>query len=276
MNWDDLRLLLAVSRRGSFLQAGEMLGMAASTLSRRISQLERSIGQPLVERGVDGTRLTSRGLALVEAAQNLESELTQRSTSASISGKISISAGEGFVLPVNDAIARFTSAYPGCAVDFIVAPDVLKVAKGSVDIAIRTIHLGEPSLVYRQLPSAEFGIFASANYAAELGADAKPEDAAMVDLLPPLDQLQHLKAARTAGFSRVRFRVSSFAAQLAAVQQGHGVAVLPKALATGLVEAFGEVRLPPLDVFLVTRPQALRQPHIRAFVDVLQSCFPKY
>jgi DNA-binding transcriptional LysR family regulator len=32
VNWDDLRLLLAVSRRGSFLQAGEMLGVAASTL----------------------------------------------------------------------------------------------------------------------------------------------------------------------------------------------------------------------------------------------------
>jgi hypothetical protein len=30
LNWDDLRLLLAISRRGSFLQAGEMLGVAAS------------------------------------------------------------------------------------------------------------------------------------------------------------------------------------------------------------------------------------------------------
>ena len=65
-NWDDLRLLLAVSRRGSFLQAGEMLGVAASTLSRRITQFEAAVGEPLIERGVDGVRLTPRGAVLVD------------------------------------------------------------------------------------------------------------------------------------------------------------------------------------------------------------------
>ena len=47
MNWDDLRLLLAVARRGNLLQAGEALGMAPSILSRRITMAEAA----LVERG---------------------------------------------------------------------------------------------------------------------------------------------------------------------------------------------------------------------------------
>lgn len=270
MNWDDLRLLLAVSRRGSFLQAGDALGMAASTLSRRIAQLEKSIGEPLVERAVDGTRLTSRGATLIEAAQHLERALAQRTAEAGLSGTVLVSAGEGFVLPVNAAIARFTAHHPGCTVDFAVVPDLLKVVRGTVDVAIRTVHLGEPSLVYRPLPSAAFGIFAAAAHAERLGPHPHPADADMIDLLPPLDQLAHLRAARAAGFSRVRFRVSSFSAQLSAVEQGHGVAVLPRALATGLAEPYGPVELPPLAVFLVTRPQALRQPHIRAFVALLQ------
>jgi DNA-binding transcriptional LysR family regulator len=67
-NWDDLRLLLAVSRRGSFLQAGQLLGVAASTVSRRLSQLEAALGEPLVERGVEGCWLTSRGQSLVDVA----------------------------------------------------------------------------------------------------------------------------------------------------------------------------------------------------------------
>ena len=79
-----------------------------------------------------------------------------------------------------------------------------------------------------------------------------------------------VKAARAAGFGNIRIRVSSFAAQLAAVQSGHGAAALPRVLATGLVEPFPDQTLPGLEVFLVTRPQALRQPHIRAFVDLLK------
>ena len=58
-NWDDLRLLLAVSRRGSFLQAGQLLGIAASTVSRRLTQLEVALGEPLVERGVEGCWLSA-------------------------------------------------------------------------------------------------------------------------------------------------------------------------------------------------------------------------
>lgn len=272
MNWDDLRLLLAVSRRGSFLQAGDALNMAASTLSRRITRLEQTIGEPLVERAVDGTRLTARGTALVSAARNLEGEITRHTTATDISGTVTISAGEGFLQPVNGAIARFITLYPACSVDFIVSSDLMKVARGAIDVAIRTVHLGEPSLVYRRLPAVVFGIFASADYIRDLGADPRPGDAGMIDLLPPLDQLPHLKAARAAGFSRTRFRVSSFSAQLAAAGQGHGVAVLPRILAAGLSEPFGAVDLPPLDVFLVTRAGAARQPHIQAFLDILESC----
>lgn len=240
MNWDDLRLLLAVSRRGSFLQAGETLGM------------------------------TVRGALLVETAQQLESELARRTATTGLSGTVLVSAGEGFMQPVQEAIARFTQQHPGCSVDFHVTPDLLKVARHAVDVAIRTVHLGEPSLVYQRISTAAFSIFAAPAYAESLGIHPQPGDAGMIDLLPPLDQLPHLRAARAAGFSRVRFRVSSFSAQLHAVEQGHGAAVLPRALATGLAEPFGPIALPPLEVFLVTRPQALRQPHIRAFVTLLQ------
>jgi len=69
-DWNDLRLLLAVARRGSFLQAGELLGLATSTISRRISRLESSLGEPVVERAVDGARMTARGRMLVDLAEH--------------------------------------------------------------------------------------------------------------------------------------------------------------------------------------------------------------
>lgn len=273
LNWDDLRLLLAISRRGSFLQAGEMLGVAASTLSRRITQFEVSIGEPLVERGVDGVRLTPRGAALVETAKALELELANdlRDSKGGLSGSVTVSAGDGFIELVTEATAAFLSTSPACTVDFMVENALVKVARGAADIAIRTVHLGEPSLIYRRLTSLRFDLFASRDHMPIEWT--KPQDARMIDLLPPLDQLPHLRAARAAGFSKTVFRVSSFSAQLAAVKAGVGCAVLPLTMGEGLVQPCGTLDLPTLDIYLVTRPQALHQPQIRAFVDVLAATF---
>ncbi len=268
MNWDDLRLLLAVARRGSFLRAGEALGVAASTLSRRIAQLEAEIGAALVERGADGTRLTARGAALVQAAQDFERALAPKPEAAGLSGRVRVTAGEGFDGPILDVAAEFAALHPGCAVDFAITPDLVKLSQGGADVAIRTLHQGEPSLIYQRLPDVAFGVFAAAEMALEPGA--APEAVPMIGLLPPLDQLPHLKAAQAAGFGNARIRVSSFAAQLAAARRGHGAAVLPRVLAAGLVEISPKLDLPGLEVFLVTRPQALRQPQIRAFVDLMK------
>ena len=49
-----------------------------------------------------------------------------------------------------------------------------------------------------------------------------------------------------------------------------GVAVLPRILATGLSEVFPEIELPAMEVYLVTRPQALKQGHIQGFFGVLE------
>jgi len=49
-----------------------------------------------------------------------------------------------------------------------------------------------------------------------------------------------------------------------------GVAVLPRILATGLSEVFQEIELPGMEVYLVTRPQALKQGHIQGFFGVLE------
>lgn len=270
MNWDDLRLLLAVARHGSFLRAGEAMDIAPSTLSRRMTRLEKNAGALLLERAVDGARLTARGRILVDMARQMESELV-RGTSTEISGTLTVSAGEGFITPVNAAIARFTTQFPQCAVDFSITSDMVKIARGATDVAIRTLNTAEPSLIYQRLPGVQFGVFAAPDYVALSDEHLKPEDVRMIDLLPPLDQLAHLKAARAAGFSRSGFRVSSFTAQLDAVKQGYGAAVLPRLLAAGLIELYLPIELPMLDVFLVSRPDALRQPHIRSFVDILKA-----
>ncbi|VVQ29154.1 hypothetical protein PS943_01169 [Pseudomonas fluorescens] len=274
-NWDDLRLLLAVSRRGSFLQAGQLLGIAASTVSRRLTQLEVALGEPLVERGVEGCWLTSRGLSLVEVALAAEAGL-RRQTAAGLSelhtelcGSVLVSAGEGFSSCVLEAASRFTSLHPRCSVELMVTADFHKIVRGVADIAVRTVHLGEPSLIYRPIGRLAYGVFADAGYLKRFPG-VTPATAVNIALLPPLDMLPQMRAAKAGGLDRAQISVNSFAVQLESVRRGMGVAVLPRILAKDLIGLFPDLHLPDMEVYLVTRPQALKQAHIKCFFAILE------
>lgn len=274
-NWDDLRLLLAVSRRGSFLQAGQLLGIAASTVSRRLTQLEAALGELLVERGVEGCWLTSRGQSLVEVALAAEAGLRRQAAAdltgvqTELHGSVLVSAGEGFSSCVLEAASRFTALHPRCSVELLVTADFHKIVRGVADIAVRTVHLGEPSLIYRSIGKLAYGVFAEEGYL-KRSPGVTPATVVNIALLPPLDTLPQMRAAKAAGLDRAQIRVNSFAVQLEAVRKGMGVAVLPRILAKDLTELFHALELPNMEVYLVTRPQALKQAHIRCFFDLLE------
>jgi len=273
-NWDDLRLLLAVSRRGSFLQAGQLLGVAASTVARRLTQLEGALGEPLVERGVEGCRLTPRGQSLVDVALAAEAGLRRQTVTGmselhtELSGSVVVSAGEGFSSCVLEAASRFTTLHPRCSVELLVTADFHKIVRGVADIAVRTTHLGEPSLIYRSIGRLAYGVFADAGYLKRFPG-LTPATAVNIGLLPPLDMLPQMRVAKAAGLDRTQITVSSFAVQLESVRRGMGVAVLPRILAKDLIGLFPDLQLPDMGGCLVDRPQALKQGHIKCFFGIL-------
>src|SRR5947208_2535135 len=72
LDWSDLQLLAAVREAGSMLRAGRRLGLAASTVSRRITALEEAVGAALLHRGTDGVRLTPAGGALADCGAEMQ------------------------------------------------------------------------------------------------------------------------------------------------------------------------------------------------------------
>src|SRR5688572_24962225 len=71
-DWNDLRYFLAVARCNSTLAAGRALGLSQSTVHRRLAELERRIGQPLVTRHPTGYQLTEFGRAMLPHAEHIE------------------------------------------------------------------------------------------------------------------------------------------------------------------------------------------------------------
>lgn len=275
MDWDGLRLLLEVERTGSFFRAGESLGLAPSTISRRLTALERSLGAQLLERASDGCRLTDQGKRAVALAQQTLRGLERLAygVEGELHGSIVVTCGDGFVPIVMGVAAKFRQQHPGCVIDVSVGADFLKISRGEADIAIRTAHLGEPSLVYRRIGQMSYGYYAHPVLFESSSSPSSPQETPFITMSAPLDRLPPLQAAQRAGFVQVCCRVNTFAALLDAVHAGLGVTALPRATSAGLIEVFVDHALPSAELFIVTRASSSNQPHIQRFTEALkQAC----
>src|ERR1700738_4594698 len=69
MDWDDVRVFLAVAREGSMRAAGRALRLRQPTIARRLAAFEASFAGPaLFDRLPEGLRLTVAGEQLVPGA----------------------------------------------------------------------------------------------------------------------------------------------------------------------------------------------------------------
>src|SRR5690242_21450940 len=64
MNWDDLRIIQAVRNEGSYSGAAATLRIDETTVSRRLTRIERALGVTLFE-PVDGVRKPTASCELV-------------------------------------------------------------------------------------------------------------------------------------------------------------------------------------------------------------------
>src|SRR5437868_13220058 len=100
MDWDDVRVFLAVARQGSMRAAGRALGLSQPTIARRLAAFEASFGgASLFDRLPEGLRLNAAGELLVPAAESVEDAvltLERRRAAASpvLSGTVRVSTGE--------------------------------------------------------------------------------------------------------------------------------------------------------------------------------------
>ena len=281
-SWDDLRILLAVHRDRSFLAAGKTLGVAASTVARRVEAIERSLGRALVHRGNDGTRIEPDALRLVALAEELElglASLVRDGRDAEVSGIVRVSLSEGFVRPLVPLLARLHAKHPALGIELISEARVANLARGEADIGIRIVRSASAAIVSKLLGRAKTGLFASREYverrlpSAKLSRDvASLHDWVGLDVsLARLPQEQWL---RQYGASRFTFRSNSAIAIEHAVLAGMGIGLLGTVQATalpGLVHLDIEQTPPQVEVFLVFHRDAKTTPRIRVVAQEIES-----
>ena len=281
LRWDDLQLLLAVARAGSFLAAGREAQAATSTISRRLAQLEADVGTPLVERRSDGVRLTEAGRRLAETAQEVDLRLRSRlrdlpSAARGLEGTIRITAGDGFAETLVAAIGTFGARHPGVSFEVVIEQRPLDLVHREADLAIRTGPRREGTLVYRVLARLPYGLWVARGYAQRHDVPRTAADLsahAFVGFAEPLDRLPAMRWLRQQGATRFTVRTTSFAALVAAGRAGLGIVALPDHLGAGLDRVLPALKPDPLTVYLAYHPEVRRLVHVRAFAETLTGHF---
>src|SRR5579871_4078599 len=107
--WDAIQLFLAVADTGSLTAAARRLHVTQPTASRRLLDLEASLGEALFTRGVEGTTLTPFGERMLEPARHMaewaaETERVVERTQTGPRGVVRLTAPPGiafdFIAPL--------------------------------------------------------------------------------------------------------------------------------------------------------------------------------
>ena len=183
MDWDNVRVFLAVARGGQFVAAARRLRLDHATVSRRIAALEAGLGAKLFDRRTTGARLTSAGERFLAIAEQMESAFLHAQAEigdrdVELTGVVRIGAPDGFsTYYLAAALRDFAERHPGIVIQLVPTPQVIPLARREVDIVVGLDKPEEGRFVARKLTDYSLGVYASATYLA-----ARPAPRAVADL----------------------------------------------------------------------------------------------
>jgi DNA-binding transcriptional LysR family regulator len=170
MNWDDMRLFLAVARAGSISGGAKLLGVQHSTVSRRLRSLEEKLGARLIERKKTGYELTVAGENIKQSALRIEREMlgvdeTLLGKDTNLVGPLRVTAinnmASSVLMPM---FARFSHEHPRVDLHIIVSNMDASLAQREADIAIRLTNTPTDTLIGKRLLTVASTIYGSRDY----------------------------------------------------------------------------------------------------------------
>jgi len=165
-----IKYFASVVQLGSFTKAAELHNVPPSSLSRRVADLESSLGASLLSRSTRVVKLTEIGQAYYQQTQDILEQLAHtdeavRSYQAEPMGKLSISSmvgfGERILLPLLD---EFSELYPQITLDVSLSDELSSLDRDDVDLAIRGGYAPDERVLAIKLMDNNFIPVAAASY----------------------------------------------------------------------------------------------------------------
>lgn len=177
-----MALFVEVVKARGFRNAAEAVGIPNSTVSRRISALEKAIGLRLLHRTTRKIELTEAGQIYFERCKPIvdEAKLAHEQLGemlAQPSGLLRVSLPVDFAnIYLAPLIAGFSRCYPGISFDFDLTPRLVDLVSEPFDVAIRMGKPPDSNLIARQLANLACHLYASPRYLEQSGELGHPAD----------------------------------------------------------------------------------------------------
>jgi len=276
MNWNDLKVFLAIAASGSLAGAARTLGNNHSTVFRRLNELERDIGVRLFDRFPSGYVLTAAGERMRQLARDADSAIQQiqlelAGQDIALTGTVRITAAANIartLVPV--ALAQLRTTHPSIVVEVVVSDSDYDLNRREADIALRATTKPPGHLIGKRVMQLDWWICSpktephdalrkleDLRYKSVIGADAA---------LMRLDAFQWLESEYR---DSIVARANDLSTMAALASAGVGYALLPSdQKEDGIKRVF---KLPQLssELWLLTHPNLRQVQRIRVVWDAL-------
>lgn len=281
LDWDDLRLFLAIARAGTLTAAAPQLRLSQPTAGRRLRTLEEVCGFALFQRTPNGFRLTDEGEAMLRHAERMEEEALalQRQFAGNegeLQGQLRLSSSDWFSnIVLAPIVASFSLRHPQVTIEIVADFRLLSLDRREADLVFRLLPFDAPDIVQRRFTHVCYDLFASPEYLEQRGVPDGASDGeghSLITMDTQFDTVADIAWLRRR-FPRAHFaiRSNSREVQATACARGAGLAVLPRLLGRqfGLTRVDVGETLPGRDIWLGYHADLKRLRRLRALVDHL-------
>lgn len=167
---DNLGVFLEVARSSRLTEAAKHLELDQSTVSRRISQLERSVGQRLFHREHSGWTPTAAGIRLLVHAEAVEAAMEAAredllDSDSSLKGSVRVLIPDGFAgYLINPELSRIREAFPGLAIELVSSNQHTSLSTREFDVAVSIEKPAARAVTVQKLADFEMGAYATRSY----------------------------------------------------------------------------------------------------------------
>jgi len=287
VNWNDIRVFLAVAETGKIATAARNLRLDPTTLGRRIKRLELRLQSTLFERTRSGQILTeagekllARAEAMALAARSIDEDMAP---DQGISGTLRVSVSEGFGSQfLTPYLGEFAQQHPNLSIELVANSGFLSPSKREADIAVTLSRPKAGPVLCRKLADYTLKLYANPAYLKEHGEPLTPADLAeghsLIGYVPDLiyaPELNYLDDFHTG--LQARIRSSSINAQHRLIAEGAGIGVLPAFIgdATGELVAICPRDAIKRSLWIITHQDTQSLARVRAGQAWLTDCIAK-
>ncbi|HYD98793.1 MAG TPA: LysR family transcriptional regulator [Alphaproteobacteria bacterium] len=281
-DWQDVRAFYEAARCGSYRAAADHMQTNATTVSRRVRNLERRLGARLVVRVAHGIRLTPLGERVLLRAQEVDTLLRRIHSDVKLAstagGPLRLAASDGFgAYWLPKVVADLHDEHPEIQLEVFVTNEVPDLARLEADLAITFAPPQAADIVVLSEFTVQLMAFASEGYIQRHGRPATLEELRSHRLIDRTERPGHPSwdewAALTEDNPNVVSRTNSSVAAGYMTRHGAGIALHPVGVARTEPD-FVPLPIPGLapevHYWLICHREMRNVPRMRTVIDFLR------